>query len=384
MILYVQYYDDAHADWALQNPNCTVDHSHNFLALWGINLPLVVDGIDWRKVGNLTALFCQPTYYVRTVTATVNASDHAVVGISYDTTLPPVTLSEDIFNVTNFEYVIGTGVTQRPVEGDIPDISLIEQYPRIFERRIQWPPSNMVGYGVAASAVEPVGLSDPLELHNAFEVAHKLLFSMAISALISPTTDNPTVVQRNGLRQDRPGGIIFVRTFSIIVEISLAAVGLMGCILWIYSQQRRSEILSDPASIADIMSLIHSNKKLSSEFGDNGTVTTEVLKERLEGHKFQLTASIQRSEMKLEALDQNKRGDSFASKKSIKTDIDCPGQYQGVRPFEMTFITGFVMVGVISTAIAVLIFLYDRTIRFNGMCPASCTNIKIYVLTLTL
>jgi hypothetical protein len=360
LVMYIPYFDDPNTDWALQNPKCTVEHSHNFLAIWGES-----QSID----DNISAQFCRPTYYIQPVTATVNVTNHAVINIDYiDAPDMDMKLPEADFNITNFEYVIGTGSSQyqvnRPLAGDLPDVSIIEQLPRLINYSLAWPLENMVGYGMAASSGQAKDLADPLQMHKAFESAHKLLFSMAVAALT--TTERPSINGSFGLITDQPASIIFVRSFSIIVEVFLAAVCVLTCVLWVIYQQRQTNMTHDPASISDIMRLVYSSKEPLHGFDDSGTLTTQLLKERLHGHRYRLVTYYKNgsAEMHLETLETGAEGVDKSA--TSHTTIDCPEQFQAVRPFELTFITGGMIGAVIIAAIAILSFLYRRILQFNG------------------
>jgi hypothetical protein len=74
-LLYIGYYSDPHVDWFLANPNCTSEHSDNFLAIWASTDYLS----DKGKNNNMTALFCQPKYHVEESLITANVSDGAIV-----------------------------------------------------------------------------------------------------------------------------------------------------------------------------------------------------------------------------------------------------------------------------------------------------------------
>lgn len=368
LVLYIPYYDDPNVDWALRNENCTVEHSHNFLAVWGQSE--YIGNTTYRKFGSISAQFCRPTYYVRPVTATVNATSRAVINIDYksapDTDLP---LPETDFNITNFEYIIGTGASQyhvgRPLENDLPDISLVQQLPRLLKFNMSGPFNNMVGYGMAASSGQVKDLADPSQMHKAFESAHKLLFSTAVAAMI--TSKEPTTNERIGLVIDQPGSIIFVRSFSIVVEVFLAVVGILTCVLWLVYQQRQTNMTQDPASISDIMRLVCNTKEPLRGFNDSGTLTTQLLGERLRGHRYRLNAYNKGGavEMRLESI-KRVAGQDPDKIAEFQSSIDCPEQSLAIRPFELTFTTGGIVGAVIIVAIASLSYLYHRITEFNG------------------
>ncbi|OBT58286.1 hypothetical protein VE04_01473 [Pseudogymnoascus sp. 24MN13] len=365
-VMYIPYFDDPNNDWALQNPNCTIEHSHNFLAVWGQSQ--YIEDTTFRKFGNISAQFCRPTYHVRPVTATVNATSRAVMNIDDksvpDTSLP---LPETDFNITNFEYIMGTGISQ------------YQQLPRLLKFNISWPFHNMVGFGLAASSGQVTDLADPSQMHKAFESAHKLLFSMAVAEMITPK--EPTTNERIGLITDQPGSIIFVRSFSIVVEVFLAIVGILTCVLWLVYQQRQTNMTQDPASISDIMRLVYNTKEPLRGFNDSGTLTTQLLGERLRGHRYRLNAYNKGGaiEMRLESM-QRAAGQDLDKIAEFQSNIDCPEQSQAIRPFELTFTTGAIAGAVIILAIASLSYLYHQITKLNGLARPSSNPLVLSIL----
>jgi hypothetical protein len=368
LVMYVPYFDDPNSDWALQNENCTIEHSDNFLAVWGQSQ--FIEGTTFKTFGNISAQFCRPSYHIRPVTATVNATSRAVINIDYKSAPDTdMSLPETDFNVTNFEYMIGIGTSQyhagKSLAGDLPDISIVQQLPRVLKFNISWPFSNMVGYGMAASSGQVKDLADPSQMHKAFDSAHKLLFSTAVAAMM--TSKEPTSNERIGLVIDQPGSIIFVRSFSIVVEAFLAVVGILTCVLWLVYQQRQTNMTHDPASISDIMRLVCNAKVPLRGFYDSGTLTTQTLGERLRDHRYRLNAYNKGGaiEMHLESI-KGVAGQDLDKTSEFQSSIDCPEQFQAIRPFELTFATGGIVGTVIIAAIASLSYLYHLITKFNG------------------
>ncbi|KFY15096.1 hypothetical protein V492_02234 [Pseudogymnoascus sp. VKM F-4246] len=383
LVMYIPYFDDPNSDWALQNENCSIEHSHNFLSVWGQSQS--IQNTPYKKFGNISAQFCRPTYYVRPVTATVNATTFAVLNTDYKSATDAdadTPLSETDFNVTNFEYMIGTGTSQyqfdKPVSEDLPDISIVQQLPRVMKFNISFPFSNMVGFAMAASSGHVKDLSDHSQMHKALESAHKLLFSTAVASMITPKvlTEN----ERTGLVIDQPGAIIFVRSFSIAVEVFLALVGILTCVLWLVYQQRQTNMTQDPASISDIMRLVCNTREPLQGFYDSGTLTTQLLGQRLRGHGYRLNAYNKGGviEMRLESTEQATRKHNNVDE--FQSNIDCPEQFQAIRPFELTFTTGGMACAVIIAAIASLSYLYHRITKFNGLVRPSNNQLVLSIL----
>ena len=353
------------------SPNCSEgENIHKYFALASNSRS--TDGTG--RYSNFTILFCKPTYHVRNVTATVNATTRAVVQVDYDKAEPPQPVTNGVFNITNFEYMIGEGKSFVQREGNVTDTSIVQQTPKLYERNITWPSSAMVGYAVAMSNMDRTELNDPVKFGQALELAHKLLFSTAITQLLVPSSESDGSLyggfqsSAEGVRRDSPGSIVLVRSFAIAVEVCLGLVGVLTCLLWLYYRQRPSSMVSDPGSIFDVMQLVRSSRKLLHDFNDNGTITDKALEERLQGQRFRLSTSIVNGlpTMKLQADDKDRLAYAEAVPARAETGIDCPEQFQGVRPLELKYPIGIMITLVIACAMAILIALYMRILADNG------------------
>ncbi len=258
MVNYIGYFNNPHVDWALQNPNCTVEFSNNFLAVWSSSEYYIESGV----YSNLTALFCETSYSTQPISVTVNASDHAIVSMEFSTknrSQPTIDNVEDIFNTTAFEYILATGVNSEDQEVNLPDRAVLEQYPRLINYSLTWPVSNMVGFAVALNPSTVAELADPSALQTAFERAHQLLFATAVNSLLDTTNKTSSPID-DGLLRDVPGAIILVRPMAIAVEVALAIVAIMTVLLWYYSHNRCSNLEGDPSSIADLMAVLQARQ----------------------------------------------------------------------------------------------------------------------------
>src|ERR1700722_17897046 len=161
----------------------------------------------------------------------------------------------------------------------------------------------MVGLAIGGFLGTVADLSSPTALQEAFDKAHKLLFSTAISIISNPSQNGPPGEARDGLLLDQPTAIILIRTFAIIVEASILLVALLAVLHLFYSWRRPSGLNSDPAtSIVDIMSLVRNSKDLSYLFEDNGVNTPKILEQRLLGKCFSIIYSTNGNGLALRVL----------------------------------------------------------------------------------
>lgn len=384
MVLYIPYWKDElyfladNMDRQLLGPNCTREaNRHKFLSITAQYKP---DTATFNSTQGyydvVSAQFCQPTYHSRPVVATVNATNEAVVGVEYDATLAPNVIPEEALNITRYELLIGTGTHNTSFNREDEDLAhvhertQIQQYEKIAKYDIGWPTSYMVPFTIAQSLSMNISadeLHEPRKMVEALDRTHKLLFISAMNQLMLPIRSTDDVGVVGGTRRDRPTGVLFIREFSIVVEVSLALIAVMIVALWVHYEYRGNKLIKDPGSMLDIMRMIQTSQVLLREFDDNGTVSEDILAERIKGRRYRLTTVTRGNgpEMQLEALDAevHQVSDGHSQK---STQIDCPEQFMAARPSELSYWTAASSFLLISAAIAVLAAFYARAVRNNG------------------
>lgn len=244
--LYIGYYSDQHTDYALSQSGCAApNNSHTFLAIWASNLR--------SQIPNITALFCEPAYWVQSVNATVTVPNMAVSNIV--PLASPVPLASEMFNVSNFEYLIGTGAMTNSQRSDISrTTSIIDQRPRLRKLGINSTITNMVGFAVGASRLELADYLDAETLGKSFEKAHKLLFALAVRNLF--TADVRIAGPRPGIVQGSTNAVVVIRVLAITVEALLGLITVFAVALMAISWTRRSQLGNDPASVTDLVGMM--------------------------------------------------------------------------------------------------------------------------------
>ena len=352
MLLYIGYYDNPQVDYSLQNPNCTIQHSNNFLALFAPSSSRTAIGV----YSNLTALFCSTTYHVGNISVIVNASNHAIVDGSAIYANASVNLPENTFNTTAFEYILGAGVSPTGDRSNLPDSSVLEQYPRLKNYSLTWPVSNMVGFAVALNPLQMQDLATPAVLQTAFQNAHQLLFTTAFDALLGPPSVESLSDVRPGVRWDNPGAIIMVRTISLIVEAAFGMVAILTLCLWYISHHRGSNLDSDPASIASIMSLAHANDETPVSIDNNGTLTSEELEHELSRQRYHLREGSDCYPI-LVALPSSSSSAPSSSREARRSKDSLKKSFLPVLPLELRLWFGGSLIAVLITSLATLVFL---------------------------
>lgn len=368
ILIYMGYYNDAHIDWSLANPNCTLEFANNFLAIWARGASETAGG----HFGNMAALFCETSYAVQNITVQVNGSDHSILSDNFGSTESQA-LPANIINITNFEYIIGSGFSPITQLTDYPNTILVEQYPRLVDYNLTWPTTNMVGYGVAAASAPSDRLGDPAVLESAFLKAHQLLFSIAVNKLIDGSSRSVVQNLRDGQLEDQITAIIFVRPFSVIVEAFLLLICFMTAGLWYTMARRDSQLVGDPNSIGAYMSMVAGCNGLKDLFRDMGTVTREELDARLRLRRFKLrgTPDSKPPSMHLEVLSS---GNATNIGRSITDQsISRKSEYfiSPIRPVELRLFAACFFIGTLVSSIIVFTYLNQYMAESNGKMPDS-------------
>ncbi|CZS99632.1 uncharacterized protein RCO7_07940 [Rhynchosporium graminicola] len=375
MVSYIGYHGNAVLDWSLNNPNCSKEHSNNFLAVWASRDSLVQPGI----YNNLTALFCQPSYLVENLYVKVNASNGMVATANSLLAKVSDRKVQDVFNTTNFEYLLGVGIQPEQERGNFQDTAILEQFPQLQEYSLTWPVTNMVGFAIAQNTTSIAGLADPQELHAAFERAHRLLFAVAFNALTSARNSTNLNNIREGLRQDTVGAIIIVRTISVIVEIALGVIILLAISLWYYSNKRPCRLIRDPASIADVMSAVQ-HESILGLFRNDGTMTAPILSQELTSQMFSVDIVRVHGKLSVRLLAKSLANIQPPSRSSNSSTDVSSGNFKPVRPVELKYSVGSILALVLLSSMGGITFLYSWSRNRNGITLPSRNQVVLSIL----
>ncbi|KAL8673201.1 MAG: hypothetical protein Q9168_002353 [Polycauliona sp. 1 TL-2023] len=246
--LYIGYESDQHADYYLSNYlNCppSPTKKHLFFAIWG-----QTSGSD--HVTDQSAAFCEPTYWTQQVNATVTVPGMNVTEVS--PLGPRVTLPDEVFNRTAFEYGIGTGAQQVFSRADIAETTnIIDQKSKIAKFGFLDLVTNMVGFAIGLNPTNMTNAEDTTVLAASFESAHKLLHALAVRQLMNTKVIDPE--RSPGTIRGKIRAITIVRPLAIAVEILSGLVVMLVIALMIYTYMRPSQLRNNPASLADVIAI---------------------------------------------------------------------------------------------------------------------------------
>ena len=189
--LYIGWYLSQFSSWSLSGIGCpSAINAHKFLAIWGQNWTLPHRDPFAVAPTKVTAFFCEPEYWSQDADIEVDATNKSIIKAT--PVGEPKPLTNDQFNISNFEYIVGTGANVVSPRADASQTSQgIDQTTQLVD--IGWDVSaaatNMVGYAAGSSRVPMQSYMDASTLISGLERAHRLLFALCIQGLLQPTAE---------------------------------------------------------------------------------------------------------------------------------------------------------------------------------------------------
>jgi hypothetical protein len=305
--------------------------------------------------------------------ATVNASNHAIISSANNMTKGRAPLPDNFFNTTRFEYVIGAGISSAAERVDHQDSLILQQYPQLEKFGLVWPTSNMVGFAVGLNGLPVDKLSSVSGLQEVFEKTHRLLFCAAISTLAT-APPNGTKPAWEGARHETLGAVVLVRPIAIIVEAALGLITLLTLSLWYISYKRQSKLLSNPASIADVMSMSSNDSSISICLKENSTLEYPSATQK----RFQLVGNASSVELVPVSSTISSESIDIVQRENVAMVATTAKKVQlYIRPRELRIWTGICLIGIILGSIGTIVYLLVRTSKNDGRRPLQLSFLGI-------
>jgi hypothetical protein len=347
-VLYIGYHENAMLDWFLQNPDCSQNASHQFLAIWMAQ--------DTRE---MTALFCEPSYRKQEVIVTVTAGDTHPDESTMTLLGDPASLSEAEFNTTAFEYLIGTGVPPKLVRRDYPRDRNLEQFSSLSDFNLAFPITNMVGFALGGMNYSITELKDPAALQDVFSSAHRKLFSAAVPSLLQ-RVDQASPVRPSTIRYTLYG-IVVNRPLALAVESLLLVVALLVAAILYLSHRTKSILTEDPGCMASTLSILGESDGLLKDFAPRDRYDDAALGECVKGRKYALVQKATTEGVRLRVEHASSSEPSTALGSDLY-QVPCnPLQPKALKP-----LTGLAFVVVLLTGIVVLVYLKKQEGNLGG------------------
>ncbi|ROW08842.1 hypothetical protein VMCG_02883 [Cytospora schulzeri] len=383
---YIGWKGDAHLDWSLHSEQCGTEFSHQFLAIVGQGTGTGTN----RRFGNITAMFCEPSYMQQKVSIMVDAATGQPLNNSLEELGSWTQLDDGAFNSSAFEFLLHAGFSSTEINRDYPDNLILDQFAKMYDLNISWPVTNMVGFAIGLHEGSLADFLNTTVLHGAYAAAHKLIFSSAFTQLVSQARETGT---REGLIKYTMYGIVISRPLSIVVECLLAVVAIIGAFLFYTITRSQSNLSSDPDSIASLLSMAQKDEAMLDHLSSMADLSETSLHARMASDRYILKRSDNTTSPTLHLLssapaqDVDSSNDPDATttgvsririlfaKKDSNTNHDLETtttavpheQVQSIRPKELRPIVGILLVLILSAAIGVLGYLKHQEMLLNGL-----------------
>lgn len=365
---FVGYHNDREAaiDPSLKQAGCSQSVVGEFLAIWQRS----------NDRSFPTALFCEASYYSQQVQATVTVPNFSVKRVTPSG--PKTSLSSDKFNITHFEYILGTGALPSspnnvtsfqqdiPNRHDISDETVIDQSFQLNNEGI-WGVSNMVGFAVGTSRLPPEDFLDPSKMHDAFQEAHQLLFALAVHSVVqSPSASAASVT---ALENYFVNSVVMVETFTIIVQVLLFVIVIFTTYLLVFVRRRNINLCFDPNCLAFFMALTHNRPKFLEIFQALDLAKSTKYHEKFQGLRFNLRLPAQGFQSVFTVrVDGTQGGSGGESENSSEKPLSRASSRVAIAswPVELTWPVGATFVFLLGGALAAVVLLKRQILKQNG------------------
>lgn len=355
---YIGYKSDAHLDWHLASTECESEFSHQFLAIVGQGSGTGANA----TFGNMTAMFCEPSYTQQEVSVTVDATTGRPLEKSLTELAAPSPLENSVFNISAFEFLLHAGFSSVVVPRDYPDNLILNQYAKLYKSNISWPTTNMVGFAIGLHNGTMSDFLNTTVIRESYAAAHRLVFSSAISTLVSNAGPRRT---SDGLVQYTAYGIIVSRPISIVVETLLGVVALMAIALLYTIIRSHSNLVSDPDSIASLFGKIKDQESLLSHLGAKDNLNEASLHASIRNDRYRLERR-EPNDPALQLLLPSQPTQTVGNTNGTPTVVPLTN-HQSICPKELRIPVGAVFILTLAAAIGVLAYLKRQEMLLHGV-----------------
>lgn len=358
-MLYIGYHSSAYSDYWLGGPYCreSANNSvHQFLAIWMTPIP-TKDSDDFDF--NITALFCEPTYYKQTVVATVESSTFEPLDASIKPSSDLEILTENEFNSTAFEFVLGNGMAEVVVRRDWAFTQVVDQSLSLRDTNLTLPVSNMVGFALANRDLPITDYSDEKLLAKVYREAHQYLFSAALNTLFVNTTD---ITNSTASAEYFLSAIVVSRVWATTVESLLLVVAFFtAAVLW-FCRRAPSKLPNNPSSLRRHADLFRDSTDLLSSFRsmDNADEDSLLKEFKKDGFRLAKESEFKRPKVLIETATFGEEGQSSERSTTQK------GYYKPVRPLALRRESGFIFVSCLIGIMVGLMYLKMHAAANDG------------------
>lgn len=248
--LYVGFWNKyGNADYYLST-NCPDIKNHTFFAAFTRNKEKESDPAQ-----NVTAIFCEPTYYSQKVYATVNKNSRRPLRFVSTGPKQPFSDPHSIFNTTWLEMLLNGGVAfHRQRTDDLPNEKIPGFAEQLAKTNLSYVSDRqpLVGFSTLIHEIPLESFLDREVLARSYEDSYRLLFARAMSDVLKSNFTTRREVK--GARMIGTDAVVLEPIFTYIVIGFLGAITLATIVLFYLSAKRTLNLRSDPSTTGSVSS----------------------------------------------------------------------------------------------------------------------------------
>lgn len=357
---YIGYYSSPYSDYFLGGSDCgpTYENIHQFLAIWAKEIPT---NDPHNSNFNVTALFCSPRYYKQDVVVSVSSQGFRPNNESIQPLSERQSLTIEEFNSTAFEFLIGNGMGEIKVLGavDIPLQSVIDQESQMKKYSVRQPVTPMLPYALAGQNLSIEAYYDAKTMAEAFNRAHKYLFSLAVNKLAAT---EPSFSNHTGTATYDLSGIIVSRPISAAVEGLLGLIAILSLILLWLCYRAPCNLQSNPNSIMRLGQICHASPDMLALFRQIDNVDEKTLLKMFKNEKYRLVSQRNGTE---NSTIVERVSDGLSASVEPKPNVP-KGFYDPIRPFALKRRMGITFLFILLGAIGIVAYFKSREVAWHG------------------
>lgn len=278
-------------------------------------------------------------------------------------TSPKQPLPGDLINITDFEWSMSQGYEKNNNRGSFPTSSWPDPKERVQSNfpELVWDLylPNLASFALGAYKRPVSDYLDAETLKNSYQAAYRLLLARKLADILS--TDHNHAKTVPGTRRYQTQTVIMVPTFVYIVEGLLATTTFIGLLIFVMPSWRRTNLVSDPASIASLMTLACNDHPIVENMSTKDRATSQELEELFQKTTFALQRGINHQEPILRYLGPDVQ---FSSSKDLVAEPTAP-----ILPPELSWRFGLGFIILQGLVVAGLAYTYARAQLHNGKVP---------------
>ncbi|KAH8171661.1 hypothetical protein LIA77_08428 [Sarocladium implicatum] len=344
--------------WELASQECP-NVRNRFIAAW---MKQKYNGQYDPPDINITAIWCDTTYYKQNVEVRLDARTMRPVDTVVRALTPRQPLKEDEFNITAFEQFMKVGqLDQGPVRSR--EIELFEHESFLFGTslaKLYEPIPVPVGYALAVDMLDIEKYSNPDVLGKAYESAWKRQFALLAHHLMADSEREPD----STVKIERHMTAVLVnRAFATALEVLLLLVASLTVALLWFCHKAPSNLRMNPSSIARIGKISGDSPEICNILSPMSSWNNEDLKGKLTGKRLRLVpADTGRGTEPIIEIIQDMAG-SAGDPAVMKQEAF----FQAIRPFALKQRSGWLFALAVIGAVISLSYLKSVDDAHNGL-----------------